>query len=120
MAAGGGGCVDAPVDKVIEKSESVEKTVDDMKPRKKLFTIKKWNAVGYWSYNIVQDTCAICRFSIYDPSIHNQSIGSTEINIGWGVCNHCFHIECISKWLVGHTSCPLCGNDWEYQTTRCT
>jgi len=23
-------------------------------------------------------------------------------------CSHCFHVECITKWLRAHTKCPMC------------
>ena len=29
-----------------------------------LFTIKKWNAVAVWSWDVECDTCAICRIQV--------------------------------------------------------
>ena len=34
-------------------------------------------------------------------------------------CNHCYHQECISQWLIKHDECPVCRNDylfddWKY------
>lgn len=26
------------------------------------------------------------------------------------VCNHRYHVDCISPWLKNHTTCPLCRN----------
>ena len=78
------------------------------------FELKKWNAVAFWSYNVQQDTCAICRNSIYEPSIENQASGVQDINIAWGACNHCFHLECVSRWLKQSDVCPLCQAPWEF------
>ncbi len=30
----------------------------------KLFTLKKWNAVAMWSWDVECDTCAICRVQV--------------------------------------------------------
>lgn len=30
----------------------------------KLFTIKKWNAVAMWKWDVECDTCAICRVQV--------------------------------------------------------
>lgn len=30
----------------------------------KMFTLKKWNAVAMWSWDVECDTCAICRVQI--------------------------------------------------------
>lgn len=31
---------------------------------KPLFTLKKWNAVAMWSWDVECDTCAICRVQV--------------------------------------------------------
>eukprot|EP00227_Mantoniella_beaufortii_P005522 CAMPEP_0197608932 /NCGR_PEP_ID=MMETSP1326-20131121/50134_1 /TAXON_ID=1155430 /ORGANISM="Genus nov. species nov., Strain RCC2288" /LENGTH=83 /DNA_ID=CAMNT_0043177221 /DNA_START=64 /DNA_END=312 /DNA_ORIENTATION=+ len=59
------------------------------------FQVKKWIPIGMWSWDNEQENCAICRNSLYDPSIEHQAHGMTEVTISWGVCNHCFHLECI-------------------------
>ena len=40
--------------------------------KKVTFTIKKWNAVAFWSWDIYTDTCAICRNPLHGPSIEYQ------------------------------------------------
>ena len=84
-----------------------------------------------------QSNCAICRNSLYGPSIEHQALGISEVTIAWGVCNHCFHLgasaaerrrghcphprplpscaECIQRWLKTRNVCPLCGREWEFQ-----
>ena len=44
------------------------------------FTIKKWNAVTMWSWDICADTCAICRNSLNEPSIEYQVLLSFILN----------------------------------------
>ncbi|ESL07696.1 hypothetical protein TRSC58_04611 [Trypanosoma rangeli SC58] len=42
-----------------------------------------------------------------------------ECLIVWGVCNHVFHLHCISRWLRHRLQCPICGREWEVaKTTR--
>ena len=36
---------------------------DTHKPEK-MFTLKKWNAVAMWSWDVECDTCAICRVQV--------------------------------------------------------
>lgn len=37
----------------------------DEKPKtEKLFSLKKWNAVAMWSWDVECDTCAICRVQV--------------------------------------------------------
>ena len=42
-------------------------------PAKVSFTIKKWNAVAFWSWDIYTDTYAICRNTLNGPSIEYQA-----------------------------------------------
>lgn len=39
------------------------KPADDSKPEK-MFTLKKWNAVAMWSWDVECDICAICRVQV--------------------------------------------------------
>ena len=47
-----------------------------------------------------EDCCAFC--------LESYSFGD-EGNICASRCNHCFHTNCISNWLMtGHQTCPMC------------
>ena len=35
-----------------------------------LFTLKKWNAVAMWQWDVECDTCAICRVQVMGKSAH--------------------------------------------------
>lgn len=36
----------------------------DNSKNEKMFTLKKWNAVAMWSWDVECDTCAICRVQV--------------------------------------------------------
>ena len=88
------------------------------KGKKPRFTIKKWSAVAMWSWDLLVDTCAICRNSLYEPSIEYQAnpgaANNDGIQIAWGCCGHVFHLDCIARWLRTRSVCPLCNQEWEY------
>ncbi len=53
--------------------------------------VQKWNVVAVWSWNLVTDTCAICRNNLHEPSIEYQAsqgiIEDSEhagLSIAWG------------------------------------
>eukprot|EP01122_Echinamoeba_exundans_P015789 TRINITY_DN768_c0_g1_i1.p2 TRINITY_DN768_c0_g1~~TRINITY_DN768_c0_g1_i1.p2 ORF type:complete len:131 (-),score=33.22 TRINITY_DN768_c0_g1_i1:219-611(-) len=98
---------------------------DDKKEKKaprtkaKTFEVKKWNAVCLWTYDIVVDTCAICRNHIMELCIdcltNPNSTVSNECNIGWGRCGHAFHFHCISRWLKTRHVCPMDNKEWDFE-----
>ncbi|KAM9914851.1 hypothetical protein OXX69_000240 [Metschnikowia pulcherrima] len=106
-------------DHVMENAEDqvpAEPVVAKKKPR---FEVKKWTAVAFWSWDIVVDTCAICRNHLMEPciecepnAINNQA---DQCIAAWGTCNHAFHSHCIQRWLKSRAVCPLDNKDWTYQ-----
>lgn len=46
-----------------EQENSERGDADNVKSDK-LFTLKKWNAVAMWSWDVECDTCAICRVQV--------------------------------------------------------
>ena len=49
--------------------EEQDVTMEESTPSKeqgvqKMFTLKKWNAVAMWSWDVECDTCAICRVQV--------------------------------------------------------
>lgn len=47
-----------------EESENVERVEPEIPKPEKMFTLKKWNAVAMWSWDVECDTCAICRVQV--------------------------------------------------------
>ncbi|KAG7201531.1 hypothetical protein KM043_004282 [Ampulex compressa] len=45
-----------------------ERSDGDNSKADKLFTLKKWNAVAMWSWDVECDTCAICRVQVMGKS----------------------------------------------------
>lgn len=70
--------------------------------------INKINLRGYWSWNIHNETCPICRCHLFEAPCNGNIINPVV-----GVCNHAFHYECISSWLKNQNkNCPLCNQTW--------
>ena len=65
---------------------------------------------------IMEKNCLICLDSYYqkkeDPNINNRKYSSDNIKVDIGIfklpCGHTFHNECLLKWFLKETKCPLC------------
>lgn len=49
--------------------EQGEETIEGHATSEKLFSMKKWNAVAMWSWDVECDTCAICRVQVMDACL---------------------------------------------------
>lgn len=47
-----------------EESENNDRVEGENPKTEKMFTLKKWNAVAMWSWDVECDTCAICRVQV--------------------------------------------------------
>ena len=88
------------------------------------------NALGYWSWNVQNETCAICRNAIMERCVTCLALRDREHDLEddsdesqqldneprcpyqKGACNHVFHQHCISRWLRTRYVCPLCNQEW--------
>lgn len=97
---------------------------ETLNPNANPFKIKKWNAVALWTWDMVVDTCAICRNHIMNPCIECQSNSeaggsANACDPAWGQCNHAFHKHCIARWLNTRPVCPLDNQKWQYRESVC-
>ena len=97
---------------------------EEKNDQSKLFTLKKWNAVAMWSWDVECDTCAICRVQVMDACLRCQaeskadsrlSAAAKDCVVVWGECNHSFHQCCMSLWIKQSNRCPLCQQEWTVQ-----
>ena len=51
-------------------------------PSGPLFTLKKWNAVAMWQWDVECDTCAICRVQVMGELVCIKSYGCILHNNG--------------------------------------
>jgi len=80
-----------------------------------MVTLRKWNAVAYWSFGERDAVCAVCRNQLDEVCIHcavtSDSVALDACSILWGVCNHAYHAHCIVKFLKqSRDMCPLDGS----------
>ena len=75
--------------------------------------------IGSWSWNVTQETCAICRNNVMDhcidclASVTNESDTlQRTCSLIQGTCQHIFHRHCLERWLLTRQVCPLCNSEW--------
>ncbi|KAG8228526.1 hypothetical protein J437_LFUL008983 [Ladona fulva] len=56
-----------------DENENTERVDGDSQKPEKMFTLKKWNAVAMWSWDVECDTCAICRVQVMGYLDMNES-----------------------------------------------
>ena len=63
----------------VEESRSNEApTVNgETEKQERMFSLKKWNAVAMWSWDVECDTCAICRVQVMDACLRQELLSVT-------------------------------------------
>ncbi|KAM3460696.1 hypothetical protein NHJ6243_005626 [Beauveria neobassiana] len=74
-------------------------------------TIKEWNAVATWRWDIPEDdVCGICQVH-FDGTCPSCRYPGDDCALLSGKCGHNFHMHCIMEWIKQETSrgqCPMC------------
>jgi RING-box protein 1 len=101
----------SPSDDAAFNDSSVDEKVNETRIR-----VKKWSAVAFWSYDIENDTCAICHNQLMVPCISCEAEPNhaSECTVAWGHCSHQYHFHCITRWLKTRSTCPLDDTEWEF------
>ena len=95
--------------------------------------ILKYHAVARWTWGpeLDGDVCGICQmpYEGCPPGVRFPGDGAPVV---WGKCAHAFHLQCISQWcvrsnrlktprrLTTKNSCPICRQEWEFQSQGAT
>ncbi|RDK42497.1 hypothetical protein M752DRAFT_251638 [Aspergillus phoenicis ATCC 13157] len=74
-------------------------------------TIKEWNAVATWRWDMPDDeVCGICRVQ-FDGTCPTCKFPGDDCSLLLGKCGHSFHMHCLMTWIQQESSkglCPMC------------
>ena len=72
--------------------------------------------VGEWTWFKPDEICGICRVAL-DGCAPNSNYPGDDCPVVWGLCRHCFHLQCIESWIQSQQQndravCPMCRQPW--------
>ncbi|KAG5946541.1 hypothetical protein E4U60_003998 [Claviceps pazoutovae] len=74
-------------------------------------TIKEWNTVATWRWDIPEDdVCGICQIH-FDGTCPTCKYPGDDCSLLSGKCGHNFHMHCIMEWIkqeAARGQCPMC------------
>jgi RING-box protein 1 len=76
------------------------------------------NIISVSTLNIHNADCPICRCSLNDKCLdcsNDDNISTNDCISVIGVCDHGYHMHCISSWIKTRNNCPLDNKTWEYK-----
>mmetsp|Transcript_20171 Transcript_20171/g.41126 ORF Transcript_20171/g.41126 Transcript_20171/m.41126 type:complete len:184 (-) Transcript_20171:371-922(-) len=116
------------------RSRPGKKTSPKPPPKLKV-RIKRFHGVARWSWNVggsavraasfsggqhqhqqqqedeEEDVCGICQ-NPFEGVAPGMKYPGDDCPLERGPCNHCFHLQCVNRWLGTKKSCPICRADW--------
>ncbi|KAF4532172.1 hypothetical protein B566_EDAN002234 [Ephemera danica] len=84
-----------------DDGNSNDRSDGEIQKSEKMFSLKKWNAVAMWSWDVECDTCAICRVQVMDFAVTLYDLQQSPLNI---VYPQLPRITCLSRGQWNKTS----------------
>jgi len=73
------------------------------------FKIEKCDLVSFWSLDIKQKKCYLCKINLHDTPKNDVNFNA-NILVTKGKCGCIYHNECITRWFKANDfdTCPKC------------